>query len=72
MAAIDFHTPVSVFSALGHRAMHFPAQLARSVLAWHRARQTRQDLMMLTDRQLSDIGLTREMVAEMKVDPKDS
>ncbi|MDE0113671.1 MAG: DUF1127 domain-containing protein [Albidovulum sp.] len=71
MAAIDFHTPASIFSNLGHRVMHLPAQLAQSLRDRNRTRHTRRELLRLSDRELSDIGLTRELVSKMNAGTKD-
>ena len=70
MAVIDFHSPVSKLGAFGHRALHVPAQLAKLLLDWRRTRRTRSELSKLSDRNLRDIGLTRDMIEDYKIGSK--
>lgn len=37
----------------------FTTRLVATIIAWNDARQTRNELARLTDRELDDIGLTR-------------
>ena len=47
----------SVMANNGH--ISFASRIVAAVAAWNDARQTRNELAKLTDRELDDIGLTR-------------
>lgn len=41
------------------------ARLYRSLVLWNAARQTRDELMKLNDRELDDVGLTRSQIDDV-------
>ncbi len=55
MATID-HTPPAGFSRLSYAV----SSLTTKLVCWNTARQTRIALSQLSERELDDIGLTRE------------
>lgn len=65
MAAFDY-TPAQSLNAgfSGRIGFAFNSAIA-TVAQWNAARTTRAQLSQLTDRELSDIGLSRGNIAEM-------
>lgn len=61
MAAFDTTRPVAILSA--GRFSRLANDLFGAIAAWNDARQTRKALSGLSARELDDIGLTREDIA---------
>ena len=59
MAAIDFSRTALGTATVANRAVSFISALVGSVVAWNDARNTRNALSALSDRELEDIGLVR-------------
>ena len=59
MASIAFASRTEVHGLSIHRALRGLLTLPRSVLNWHKARQARNALHRLSDKQLDDIGIAR-------------
>ncbi|MEP1765367.1 MAG: DUF1127 domain-containing protein [Sulfitobacter sp.] len=59
MATLDTTRATYGVASFANRTSAFVADLAHSVSAWNNARITSNALTNLTDRELSDIGVTR-------------
>lgn len=67
MASLE-SAPVAIAGAgvgAATRVMRAVATLRNAVVDWARARDTRAQLMRLSDHELNDIGLTRGDIARM-------
>ncbi|HRO12237.1 DUF1127 domain-containing protein [Amaricoccus sp.] len=47
------------------RVVQLAQRALDAVAAWHKARVTRRELLLLSDQQLADIGLVRGAIAEV-------
>ena len=59
MAAFDTTRPLAVGPTFGGRALNTVLRAFSTLVAWNDARETRDALQGLTDRELEDIGLVR-------------
>ncbi len=66
MASLDSVQPTVYGSPVGTRLRSLALQLVESVAAWNRARITRTELSRLSDRTLSDIGLTQTEIDSVR------
>ncbi len=60
--AAQIHAPFGAVATL--RVVDAVLSVKTDLVAWNKARKTRNILSTLSDRQLDDIGLTREDVAK--------
>ncbi len=62
MAFLDTVRPMVYGHHVGSRLHRVASQLIDSVVAWNRTRITRNELSRLSDRELADIGVSRDEV----------
>jgi uncharacterized protein YjiS (DUF1127 family) len=55
----DREAPSAIVRARRHRFAHWFGRLLANVAEWQRRRAVMQEMAMMTDRELSDIGLSR-------------
>ena len=59
MASIDTAHPIAHGHHVGTRLRGLASHLVDTLIAWNRARITRNALSRLSDRELTDIGISR-------------
>ncbi len=66
MALLESIRPTGYGHRVGTHLRSLASQLIDDVVAWNRARVTRNELSRLSDHDLRDIGLTREDVESIR------